>query len=448
MAVTEQLQSNTVGKEIKTLLDHAAESEFPGNQEGELQPTSEAPTTLAVRVRTARNWLHKLGLEYSRVGKNVFFDGHERDDVVKYRQRVFVPTFLNLLKSAVKQDDEGREVVPAGVQEPLLFVTHDESVFNSNDGPRMTWMKKGEQPIRPKGRGKGLMVSDFLTTTGRLSANRGQGATEYATELLEFGGDKWWGTDDLLAQVRKAVDIFEDAHPGRKGVWLFDNATSHKAMAPDALIASKVGMRPGGAQPKMRDGWFFKNGAPIRQPMCFSSTHPQHANQPKGAKAILLERGVWRDGMTLSCKTKKNQGPGKESERTGCATDKTECCAQSVLAAQPDFQEQKSVIQELLESRGHFVLFYPKFHCECNWIERFWGGCKQITRENCTYSIAGLREHVPRALESVPGTTIYRYFLKSVRIIEAYADDIRYETTEFRDRVYRSHRRLEDKTRW
>jgi hypothetical protein len=45
---------------------------------------------------------------------------------------------------------------------------HDESTFNANDGKRRFWSKKGEQQIRPKGRGKEIMISRFLTPGGIL----------------------------------------------------------------------------------------------------------------------------------------------------------------------------------------------------------------------------------------------------------------------------------------
>ena len=34
---------------------------------------------------TAHRWLHKLGFNQKRYGKGVYFDGHERDDVVAER---------------------------------------------------------------------------------------------------------------------------------------------------------------------------------------------------------------------------------------------------------------------------------------------------------------------------------------------------------------------------
>ncbi len=37
---------------------------------------------------------------------------------------------------------------------------------------------------------------------------------------------------------------------------------------------------------------------------------------------------------------------------------------------------QKSQLKELIESRSHICDFYPKYHCELNFIEQFWGAAK------------------------------------------------------------------------
>jgi len=43
-------------------------------------------------VRTARRWLIKLGWRHTVVKKGIYMNGHERVDVVDYRQKSFLPT--------------------------------------------------------------------------------------------------------------------------------------------------------------------------------------------------------------------------------------------------------------------------------------------------------------------------------------------------------------------
>jgi len=51
---------------------------------------------------------------------------------------------------------------------PFILITH-ESIFQSNDGRHQAWIHKGHHFIRPTGRGKGIMVSDFLLPWSQLS---------------------------------------------------------------------------------------------------------------------------------------------------------------------------------------------------------------------------------------------------------------------------------------
>lgn len=54
----------------------------------------------------------------------------------------------------------------------------------------------------------------------------------------------------------------------------------------------------------------------------------------------------------------------------------TGCCATKLMSLQRDFKEQKGWLEEALEVEHQDVIFYPKFHCELNFIERFWCSCK------------------------------------------------------------------------
>src|SRR5215471_4136865 len=89
-----------------------------------------------------------------------------------------------------------------------------------------------------------------------------------------------------------------------------------------------------------------------------------------------------------------------------CQADANDCCAKHILDLQPDFQEQKSLVQEVIKVAGHLCIFLPKFHCELNFIEFFWDAVKRYLRENCDYSFAILQENMPKALASVSIKTI------------------------------------------
>ena len=116
------------------------------------------------------------------------------------------------------------------------------------------------------------------------------------------------------------------------------------------------------------------------------------------------------------------------------------CCARRVLEAERGFQYQKGRPQEEVEALGHRVLFYPKFHCELNFIERYWCRAMWFARENCGYDFEALKATVPGVLASATNGTIRGFYRLAVRTIDAYFGGLCYGTEEFKHNVYRSHR--------
>ena len=48
-----------------------------------------------------------------------------------------------------------------------------------------------------------------------------------------------------------------------------------------------------------------------------------------------------------------------------------------ILENQSDFLHEKSQLQIEIRKRGDECIFYPKFHCELNYIEYYWGAVKR-----------------------------------------------------------------------
>lgn len=193
-----------------------------------------------------------------------------------------------------------------------------------------------------------------------------------------------------------------------------------------------MNVRPGGKQARMRDGWFIRDGQKIIQPMIYPPNDSQNPNAAKGIKAVLVERGLYRADLRGKCEKK---------------CESNACCNKRILELQPDFAEQKSLVQETIEAAGHLCLFLPKFHCELNPIEYFWGMVKKYLRDNCDYSFDGLKENLPKALESVPIQTIRRWEHRLFRWVEAYRSGLgsvqaQLQVKQYSSRTFTSHRRV------
>jgi len=193
-----------------------------------------------------------------------------------------------------------------------------------------------------------------------------------------------------------------------------------------------MNLSPAGKQPLMQDTVFRgQDGQLYPQSMAFrrgdtlwDSNIPileECVNKPKGMKSVLQERGLWRPDLLKQCgrakdRKSRNLGYGDRlfEEEMGdyeartadrCEIGKA-CCHLRILEAQPDFLEEKSMLETVVNAAGHEVIFYPKFHCELNYIEYYWGAVNRYTRANCQYSFPELEKILFVALDSVALKTI------------------------------------------
>ena len=198
--------------------------------------------------------------------------------------------------------------------------------------------------------------------------------------------------------VNAAIPIFNAAFPGCQAVFLFDNAYNHSPYAADALRVENMNLPPGGKQNVLREAFMHGKGQPHSMSFPLDQHNLELAGKPKGIKRVLKERGLWLGrGLVLECPTTQS--------RLGCDPEGG-CYARQVLGAKRDFQDQKGRYQEEVERLGHRVLFYPRFHCELNFIELYWCRAKWFARENCGHSFEALKATVPEALASVSGVPV------------------------------------------
>lgn len=109
--------------------------------------------------------------------KDVFVDGHERSDVIENRKKFLnkmedlKPYLVEFNKDGMMKDKTYPPDYAVGGEDrrPVIIITHDKYTFSANDGIRKAWTRIGDTFLRPKDRGQGIIVSEFLLPFGRLN---------------------------------------------------------------------------------------------------------------------------------------------------------------------------------------------------------------------------------------------------------------------------------------
>lgn len=211
-----------------------------------------------------------------KASKRAYYDGHEREDVVKYR-KVYLNSMIQcgfLHPDHAPTDDaqlafpKDQPLASAEERAKTIFIFYDETTLHANEDQTTQWGVKGEGMLRPKSKGSGIMISDFVDEVNgylALTDEEFESASETditipqrAREQLKIGESRegYWDCGKFMLQMKNAVKIADIKYPKRDGwnvVWIFDHSSCHTAMAEDSLNADRMNVKPGGKHPLMRD---------------------------------------------------------------------------------------------------------------------------------------------------------------------------------------------------
>ncbi|VDB84740.1 unnamed protein product [Peniophora sp. CBMAI 1063] len=394
---------------------------------------------------------------FGKLANGQYVDGHERDDVVEYRQHSYLPRLWEL-ESGLRQYDSatGREVSPDGTGSSIpwpprrvVLWFHDESTFYANDRRWVGWAGPDAKATpRAKGEGQSLMVSDFFSPDygwlRRRTTYPGDERKQDARVLFKAGKnrDGWFTNVTFVAQLEDAMTILAEDYPFEKHVFIVDNATIHAKRSETAPSARNMTKKPsrnvlanvtaigedglplldsnGKAikrKAKMSDARLH-DGTP--QPLYFpddASICPKgyckKAGQFKGMTRILEERGYTHAGkLRHQCDNFKCPESFDRSNP---------CCQRRLMYNEPDFVEVESLAEARASARGFELLFLPKFHCELNPIEQCWCMAKEwYRRQPPSDKEADLERNVLESLVRIPLESMRRFFNRSWRFGCAY----------------------------
>lgn len=89
------------------LVSPTTSSDLNSNADHQGDPQRPLGCKNRIRARTARRWLAKMGFSYTGIKKGVYIDGHEREDVVDYRNKVFLPKWEKYFSQMVTFAEDG-----------------------------------------------------------------------------------------------------------------------------------------------------------------------------------------------------------------------------------------------------------------------------------------------------------------------------------------------------
>ncbi|KIO12001.1 hypothetical protein M404DRAFT_125666 [Pisolithus tinctorius Marx 270] len=388
-----------------------------------------------ISERTARRWLIRLGWRCTIIRKGVYMDGHEREDVVKYRMEVFLPAMKEFEKHMVHFEGPDLHWVEPNLtvgKRKVKAYFHDECCFHANDNANSAWLRPNERILRKKGRGHLIHVSDFITSEdGRLVLQDKSGNVEDAQRIIYPGvnGDGWWTHENLMEQVKSAITIHEKVNREEcQALFIFDNSSAHASLPPDALQAFDMNKGDGGKQCKQCD-----TTIPQSNPDSSKRGHVQKMTtvdgKPRGLQSVLEERGFDVHGLRAKC-------------APVCPFESTGCCMAWLLSQQDDFCNQISMLEQLIKDSGHECIFLPKFHCELNPIEMYWGWCKYRYRQATKVNFAAAKEAVLDVLDSCPLEVICRFINRSYRFMSAYRLGLSGRAAEWAVHKQKQHRQV------
>ena len=120
-----------------------------------------------------------------------------------------------------------------------------------------------------------------------------------------------------------------------------------------------------------------------------------------------------------------------------------QCCCRAVMRRQPDFMQQKEWLDETVTECGFNIIFYPKFHCELNFIEYVWGWVKSHHRRTCTYNYNDLKSSIDNTMENIiPLATVRKFWRYCQRFLTGYRIGLTGPLLGYAVKKYTGHRAI------
>ncbi|PBK94771.1 hypothetical protein ARMGADRAFT_1045619 [Armillaria gallica] len=366
-----------------------------------------------ISLATAQRWMKKMGYCWMQTPKGQYVDGHECENVLYYRNMVFLPKMALLQERTWKWITKHMELeMLDSLQCHMVLWFHNKSTFYAHDHHKLRWVHKKEKAVPlAKGEGVSLMVADFISADyGWLTSLDGK---ETACEYFKAGSgqDGYFDNEKIREQCAKVMNILEKHYPDEDHVFIYDNATTHCKHAESVLSTLKMTKNPS-ANFSVEVNLIGANEKPAWMANSTFGDTEQEFYYPddylgwfKGMVTILEERGISTTGKKAQC---------RKNFKSDCPKGAVDCHCRRILFNQPDFISVESVLEMEVKACGFDLLFLPKFHSMLGYAKRKYRMYPPSSKE------ADLEINVKKALATVDVVTMCRFTLHSLRFMDTY----------------------------
>ncbi|KAH9893895.1 uncharacterized protein BXZ73DRAFT_95263 [Epithele typhae] len=353
---------------------------------------------IKVSLASAHVWMSELRFQWKKAPSDQFVDGHKREDVVEYRQNVFLQQLKEVDHMIPQFNSTDSCYLPffgpciVGPQlQPLVVLFHDKSTFYAHNRREVRWQECGKTP-RPQKK-------------------------EEAHVLLRAGKnrDGYFTSDCFLTKPEKPLWGVKTNVIGPNGKPLYNQNGK--------LQKQKIRML----------NTMFPDGT--AQELYFSDDHPNpnFCGRFKGMVELLEEWG-FTDVHSLRSECPTFKCPPNMADQCRC---------RRLLYNKLDFENTESIAELLCQSCGFGLVFLPKFYCEINPIEQCWCAGKQTYRDfPPSSSKADLEQNLLASLEQVDILKIRRYTNCAFRFMEAYCSGLTGTGATWAAKKYSGHHTL------
>ena len=136
-----------------------------------------------------------VGFKQVNHHQEVYFDGHEREDVVEYN---IIQKFTEMLHDFNRRCDyDGHEPNLAEGEKPLIVIHHDENTFYANADQTHYWSNGYNAVLKQKSLGQAIKVSDFIEEKGN------DYHSQYARLCLETQSEGYFDSPKFLKKLKR-----------------------------------------------------------------------------------------------------------------------------------------------------------------------------------------------------------------------------------------------------